>query len=80
MQLSSLLDNAQALLADSVPISLMNQQATSTIKNGVATGTTPAVYSCLAMQVIHQNQTSMIYRRFSCRSRVGLNYSFTLSK
>jgi hypothetical protein len=54
MQLSSLLDNAQALLADSVPTSLMNQQQATTIKNGVTTGTTPAVYSCLAMQVNNQ--------------------------
>ena len=47
-QLSSLLDNAQALLADAMPSSMMAAQA-STVKN--ANGTTPAVYSCLAMQV-----------------------------
>jgi hypothetical protein len=53
-QLGSLLDNAQALLADAVPMSMMTSQmttsqATTNIKNGVTT--TPAVYSCLAMQV-----------------------------
>ena len=47
-QLGGLLDNAQALLADAVPTSMMTHQT----KNGIATGATPAVYSCLAMQVI----------------------------
>jgi hypothetical protein len=42
------LDSAQALLADAMPSAMMATQA-STIKN--ANGTTPAVYSCLAMQV-----------------------------
>lgn len=51
-QLGGLLDNAQALLADAVPTSMMTHQT----KNGLATGTTPAVYSCLAMQVLHQIQ------------------------
>ncbi len=47
-QLGGLLDSAQALLADAMPSAMMATQA-STIKN--ANGTTPAVYSCLAMQV-----------------------------
>ncbi len=42
------MDSAQALLADAMPSAMMATQA-NTIKN--ANGTTPAVYSCLAMQV-----------------------------
>ena len=48
LQLGSLLDSAQALLVDAIPSSMMAAQA-STVKN--ANGTTPTVFSCLAMQV-----------------------------
>ncbi len=45
-QLCSLLENAQALLAESAAASMMGQT-----KTGATTATTaPAVYSCLAMQ------------------------------
>jgi len=46
-QLCSLLENAQALLADSVGATMMGQAKMGTT---TTTATTPAVYSCLAMQ------------------------------
>jgi hypothetical protein len=48
-QLGTLLDSAQALLADTMPAAMMAQQQSTALKT--ATGTTPAVYSCFAMQV-----------------------------